>query len=153
MGGLGGATISPVPTSAAAFRSRCCLSAPGRTLPRRRGEPLRHPRRGRPPVGPADLPLPRSPAAAGVTDMRAAGRQGGHGPAGAAEPWREGEPQVGGSRREGRPGSRRLGANPRLPARSDLPSPPWASAPSPRLGFVSSAHLSPRILLFGDEPL
>ncbi|MXQ87630.1 hypothetical protein E5288_WYG017711 [Bos mutus] len=69
---------------------------PERTLTRCDGEPLRHPSRGRPPPGPADLPLPRSPVAAGVTDMQAAGcGPGGTAqPAGAEEWWWEGEPQV-----------------------------------------------------------
>lgn len=45
------------------------------------------------PPGPADLPLPRSPAAAGVTDMKAAGREGtarpglGNGGGGRAAGW------------------------------------------------------------------
>lgn len=79
---------------------------PERTLTRCDGEPLRHPGRGRPPPGPADLPLPRSPVAAGVTDMQAAGcGPGGTAqPAGAEEWWWEGEPQVAESGCEGSPG-------------------------------------------------
>lgn len=131
VGGLWGATISPVLTSTAAFGS-CCLPAPGRTLTRCGGEPLRHPRRGRPPLGPADLPLPRSPAAAGVTDMRAAGREGRHSRPGlgngggrASRRWRSRGVRAA-------PGSRRFRANPLLPL--TLTSRPHPGRAPPRQG-------------------
>lgn len=67
------------PSRQSDLRGRLPLLLPpraGRTLTRGCGEPLRHPRRAGP-SGPADLPLPRSPAAGGVTDMKAAGREEG----------------------------------------------------------------------------
>lgn len=151
MGGLGGATISPVPTSTTAFLSRC-LPAPGRTLTRCGGEPLRHPRRGRPPPGPADLPLPRSPAAAGVTDMHAAGREGLHS--------RPGMGNGGGraSRRWGSRGTRAArgrGGSALIPSSSSagplIPTP--GRRPLAKVRSCFSAHLSPRNPSLRDKPL
>lgn len=131
------------PTSTAAFRRRC-VPAPGQTLTRGRGEPLRHPRRAGP-SGPADLPLPRSPAASGVTDVRRrAGREG------TAPPERGrgggGRAAGGGLGCEGA----RVAAVPRSPAA------PLPLTSRPRLGERPVARFAPlpsgRGSLFSDKP-